>query len=364
MRNIKSVARFLSNLAVLTVFGSSMMSVPPLVAQTPSFTEDEANTIKVFQEASRGVVHIEVQGPVSLTVDSSAGAMVGTGFVIDRDGHILTAQHVIAGAGMIRVALSTGRWLTAKIVGTSPQLDIALLQVDAPQSELFPLKLGDSSRLQVGQKVVAIGDPLGFDNSLSVGVVSALHRTLDGTAVELQDALIQTDAAINLGNSGGPLLDSTGHVAGICDAKISGTQGLNFAIPINFARRIIPDLITMGHPYLPQLGFSGTEVTPNLATLFGLRQDYGFLVEQILPGSPAAEAGLEAGKRIVMVGEKSYVLGGDLITAVNGKNVTAGSEIAHALLDSRPGQSVQFSVYREGKTRQISIRLSEMKMQF
>ena len=364
MRNIKGPWRYFARVTLLVALGSSMMAIPLLSAQTLGLTEDEANTIKVFQEAKRGVVHIEVQAPLTTAAESSPGAMVGTGFVIDREGHVLTAQHVIAGAGVIRVALSSGRWLTAKVVGTSPQLDIALLQVDALQTDLLPLKLGDSSHLEVGQKVIAIGDPLGFDDTLTVGVVSALHRTLDGTAVELQDALIQTDAAINLGNSGGPLLDSAGQVVGICDAKIRRTQGLNFAIPINFARRVIPDLIKMGHPYLPQLGFSGTEITSTLATLFGLRLDHGFLVEQILPGSPAAEAGLVAGKRIVMVGEKSYVLGGDIITAINGQKVTEGSEIAHALLDSHPGQSLKFSVFREGKTRQMSIRLSEMKMQF
>ena len=362
--NLRSARRPSLTLITVLLLGVLCDGILPLAAQTPGLTEDEANTIRVFQEASRGVVHIEVRGLLDLVANNTPGVMIGTGFVIDHAGRILTAQHLIAGAGEIQVTLSSGRRLAAQVVGTSPQLDIALLQVKAPQGELFPLKLGDSSRLEVGQKVIAIGDPMGFDNTLTVGVVSALHRSLDGTATELQNALIQTDAAINPGNSGGPLLDSAGKVVGINNAKMPHVQGVGFAVPINFARRIIPDLIKMGHPYLPQLGFSGTEVTPAMATLFGLSLEHGFLVEEILPGSPAAEAGLKAGGRIVMVGEKSYVLGGDIITAVNGRTVTAGSEIAHALLDSRPGQSVRLSVYRRGQTREVSIRLSEMKMQF
>ena len=362
--NLRSARRPSLTLITVLLLGVLCNGILPLAAQTPGLTEDEANTIHVFQEASRGVVHIEVRGLLDFGGHHTPAVMTGTGFAIDHAGHILTAQHVIAGAGAIQVRLSSGRQLTAQVVGTSPQLDIALLQVKAPQNELFPLKLGDSSRLEVGQKVIAIGDPMGFDNSLTVGVVSALHRSLDGTAVDLEDALIQTDAAINPGNSGGPLLDSTDEVVGINNAKMPHAQGVGFAVPINFARRIIPDLIKMGHPYLPQLGFSGTEVTPAMATLFGLSLAHGFLVEEILPGSPAAEAGLKAGGRIVMVGAKSYVLGGDIITAVNGQDVKAGSEIAHALLDSRPGQSVRLSVYRQGQTREVSIRLSEMKMQF
>ena len=362
--NLRSARRPSVTLITVFLLGVLGVGILPLAAQTPGLTEDEANTVQIFQEASRGVVHIEVRGLLDLGANNTPGVMIGTGFAIDHAGRILTAQHVIAGAGVIHVRLSSGRRLTAQVIGTSPQLDIALLQVKAPQNELFPLKLGDSSRLEVGQKVIAIGDPMGFDSTLTVGVVGALHRSLDGTAVDLQDALIQTDAAINPGNSGGPLLDSAGEVVGINNAKMPHAQGVGFAVPINFARRIIPDLIRMGHPYLPQLGFSGTEVTPAMATLFGLSLEHGFLVEEILPGSPAAEAGLRAGGRIVMVGAKSYVLGGDIITAVNGQDVTAGSEIAHALLDSRPGQSVRLSVYRQGQTREVSIRLSEMKMQF
>ena len=362
--NLRSATAPSVTLIMALLLGVLCIGILPLGARTPGLTEDEANTVQVFQEASRGVVHIEVQELPDFAGKNIPGVMTGTGFVIDREGRILTAQHLIAGAGVIQVTLSSGRQLTAEVVGTSPQLDIALLQVKAPEGELFPLRLGDSGRLEVGQKVVAIGDPMGFDNTLTVGVVSALHRSLDGTAVDLQDALIQTDAAINPGNSGGPLLDSAGEVVGINNAKMPHAQGVGFAIPINFARRIIPDLIRMGHPYLPQLGFSGTAVTPAMAKLFGISLEHGFLVEEILPGSPAAEAGLKAGGRIVMVGAKSYVLGGDIITAVNGQTVTAGSKIAHALLNSRPGQSVQLSVYRHGQTREVSIRLSEMKMQF
>jgi S1-C subfamily serine protease len=167
----------------------------------------------------------------------------------------------------------------ARLLGTAPQLDIALLQIDAPAPELFPLVLGDFGSLEVGQKVIAIGNAVGLHNSLTVGVVSALQRSMGDTAAELEDALIQTDAAINPGNSGGPLLNSSGDVIGINDAIIERAQNVGFAVPIDLARSVIPDLVEMGHPYRPVPGFSGSEITPSLAKLFGLPVDRGFLIE-------------------------------------------------------------------------------------
>ena len=270
----------LVSLIILVLFGLAFLARPFCGAQSRGLTEDEANTIRVFQESRRGIVHIEVADPAASGLDKPPSARVfGTGFIIDRQGHVLTSDHVISGAGKIQITLSGGHQLTGHVVGTSPELDVALLQVKASESELFPLKLGDSSRLEVGQKVIAIGDPMGFDNTVTVGVVSALHRSLEGTAIELQDALVQTDAAINPGNSGGPLLNSAGKVVGINDAEMPRAQSLGFAIPIDFAHRIIPDLIKMGHPYLLQLGFSGAEITTALATLFSLPLERGYLMQ-------------------------------------------------------------------------------------
>jgi S1-C subfamily serine protease len=294
------------------------------------------------------------------TLESSTG----TGFFIDTEGRILTAFHVIKDKDEITVTLGNRHQLTGRLVGTAPQLDIALLQVDVTKDQAVPLVMGDSGSLEVGQKVLAVGNALGLHNSLSVGVVSALQRSMGDTAVELEDALIQTDAAINPGNSGGPLLNSAGEVIGINDAIIERAQNIGFAIPIDLAHNVIPDLIEMGHPYRPVLGFSGSEITASVAKLFGLPVERGFLIEEVLPHSPGAEAGLRAGSRIVMVGQKPYVLGGDIIVGVDGEAFSAASQIAKSLLRSRPGQELRLQVYRQGRTMDVSVPLLKMQMQF
>ncbi len=334
-------------------------------AQAARLTEDERNTIEVFRQASRGVVHIDVRFAKESKFEKQVRESgTGTGFVLDREGRILTAFHVVKDMNQIDVVLGSGRRLSARLVGTAPQLDIALLQVEAREGELFPLPLGDSKAVQVGQKVIAIGNPFGLHNTITVGVISALKRTLDDTPIELQEALIQTDAAINPGSSGGPLLNSAGEVVGINTAIVEHAQNVGFAIPIHFARRAIPDLIEMGHPYRPQLGFSGSDITPSIAKLFGLPLERGVLVEEVLPGSPAAVAGLRAGQRVVIVSDRPYVLGGDIITEVNGQPVTSISQISHILLESRPGQVLPLTVYRRGQKLAISIPLEKMQMQF
>ena len=337
----------------------------PLWAQKSALTVDERNTIEVFHRASPGVVHIRARTTMtSLFETHPIDSSTGTGFAIDTDGRILTAFHVIKDKTEITIVLSSGHEFTARLLGTAPQLDIALLQIDAPKAELFPLVLGDSSSLEIGQKVMAIGNAIGLHNSLTVGVISALQRSIGDTAVELEDAFIQTDAAINPGNSGGPLLNSSGEVVGINDAMIERAQNIGFAIPIALARSVIPDLIEMGHPYRPVLGFSGSEITPSLAKLFGLPLERGFLIEEVLPNSPAAEAGLRAGGRIVMASQKPYVLGGDIIVGVNGESFSAASQIAKVLVRSRPGQELRLEVYRQGRTMDVSVPLLKMQMQF
>lgn len=337
----------------------------PVLAQEPRLTQDERNTVDVFRRASRGVVHIRARTTMTSVFETHAmESSTGTGFAVDTDGRILTAFHVIKDKNEITVILSNRHEFTARLIGTAPHLDIALLQVDAPKDELFPLALGSSGTLEIGQKVIAIGKAVGLHNSLTVGVISALQRSIGDTAIELEDAFIQTDAAINPGNSGGPLLNSSGEVVGINDAMIERAQNIGFAIPIDLVRSVIPDLIEMGHPYRPVLGFSGSEITPSLAKLFGLPLERGFLIEEVLPNSPAAEAGLRAGGRIVMVSEKPYVLGGDIVVGVNGEPFSAPSQIAKLLLRSRPGQELRLQVYRQGRTMEMLVPLREMQMQF
>jgi S1-C subfamily serine protease len=342
--------------------------LPAVVSQggeeRPALTEDERNTVAVFREASRGVVHVESRATTESRFEKGlieAGA--ASGFVVDAKGHVLTNYHVVNGKNEIDVVLDGGRRVAARLVGTAPQLDLALLQVDAPGAEIVPLTLGESRTLQVGQKVMAIGNPFGLHNTLTVGIVSALQRSVPGTSVELKEALIQTDAAINPGNSGGPLLDSRGDVIGINTLGGAG-QSLGFAVPIHLARRVIEDLVQMGHAYRPQLGFDGTELTPAIAKLFGLPVERGLLVEEVLPRSPAAQAGLRAGERIVVSGDKAYALGGDVITAINGEPVTGAATIARVILESRPGDVLRLTVDRAGQSLELLIRLEQMRMQF
>jgi S1-C subfamily serine protease len=323
------------------------------LAQDPLRTEDERNTVAVFREASQGVVHVEARAAAESKFEKKViEAATGSGFLVDRNGRVLTNAHVIDGKNEIEVVLGSGRRLAARLVGTAPQLDLALLQADVPAEELHPLALGDSRTLQVGQKVLAIGNPFGLHDTLTVG-----------TAVELRDALIQTDAAINPGNSGGPLLDSAGKVVGV-NAIGSEAQNVGFAIPIHLALRIMEDLVEMGHPYRPQLGFTGLEVTPALARLFGLGAERGYLVQEVLPRSPAAAAGLRAGERVVVSGDSAYVLGGDIVTGANGQPIAGSGDLARLLMELRPGELLRLEVERGGQRHEVVIRLEAMRMQF
>lgn len=350
---------------IAATVAAALLSAGAFVSgQDTALLQDERNTIEVFRKAAQGVVHVEARTAAETTFEKRLieGA-TASGFFIDAEGRVLTNAHVIDGKNEIDVVLGTGRRVSARLVGTAPQLDLALLQVVVPADEIYPLPFGDSAALQVGQKVLAIGNPLGLHNTLTVGVVSALNRSVQGTPIELDDALIQTDAAINPGSSGGPLLNSASEVVGINTLGSDG-HGLGFAVPIHLARRVIADLVEMGHVYRPQLGFSGAEITPAFAKLFGLSVTRGLLVEEVLPRSPAAVAGLRAGGRVVVSGDKTYVLGGDIVTTINGQPVTSSATIARVLLEGQPGDLLRIAIDREGRPVEILILLEKMKMRF
>lgn len=332
-------------------------------AQSEPATPDERNTIEIFRQASPGVVHVRARLAIGTPMEGDVGPTgTGSGFVLDTAGHILTGFHVIRDRNVIEVTLSNGHRVTARLIGTAPQLDIALLQVDAPANALTALPLGNSEGLLVGQKVLAIGNPLGLHNTLTVGVVSALRRNLGDLPMEMEDVMIQTDAAINPGNSGGPLLNSSGEVIGINAAMAVGAQNLGFAIPIHLVRLVLRDLVAMGHPYTPALGFTGTEINPEAARLLGLPVEAGILVQEVLPGSPAARAGLRTGGRIVVVGANVAVLGGDVITSLDGEPVASMGQVARALLSARPGTELRLGINREGRSLQLTLRLPQMSM--
>ena len=208
--------------------------------------------------------------------------------------------------------------------------------------------------------MVAIGHPLALHNTLTVGVLSAEGRTLPESPVELRGVLLQTDAAINPGSSGGPLIDSSGQVIGIATAVAATAQNVGFAVPINLVKRVVPDLIEMGHPYRPSLGIDGVGITPELAELFDLPRKSGFLVERVAPGSLAERHGVRAGGRFVLLNETAYVLGGDIITAINDNEVSSATEIARALLESHPGDELRLTILRHGELLEFVFHLGPM----
>lgn len=329
-------------------------------------TAYERNTIQIFESASRGVVHIQATLAMQSVFEKhEIESGTGSGFVIGKEGYVLTAFHVIKGRNVIDVTLKSGRRLRAQVIGTAPQIDLALLKISAPAEELFPLTLGTSSRLKVGQKVLAIGNPAGMHDTLTVGVVSALKRDLGGDLpVELQASLIQTDAAINPGNSGGPLLDSRGQVIGLNNAVLNNTQNIGFAVPVDLAKRVLPDLISMGHPYRAMLGFSVIDLTPELKLLFGLPVERGLLVQEVVPNGPGAVAGLRAGDRVIVVADRPHVLGGDIIVAAAGIRTDTAPELAKVLFDAKPNQAIRLRILRAGAELELMLQLDPMQMQF
>jgi putative serine protease PepD len=329
-------------------------------------TADERNTIDVFKRVAAAVVHVKsIRAMATPGGQSVAGEGTGTGFVLDAEGRILTNYHVIENSTDIKLLVAGGRILDAQLIGTAPLLDLAVLQASSPPNDdlrLQPLPLGDSDAVEVGQKVLAIGNPLGLHNTLTVGVLSGIARDLPGAPLGLEQTYLQIDAAINPGNSGGPLLDSSGRVIGVNSAIAREGQNIGFAIPINIIKRVLPDLIAMGHVYRPELGFSAVPLTSSIATLFGLAVREGLIVQEVAEGSPAAAAGLQAGTRMVPMNDTVYVLGGDIITAVNGKLLTSPGELASVLLGSKPGDRVRLTIQRQELRLEKVITLPAMHL--
>ncbi|MGA8872075.1 MAG: trypsin-like peptidase domain-containing protein [Candidatus Acidiferrales bacterium] len=335
--------------------------------QAPGSTEAldpiEEENVRIYKQASPAVANIvtrAVQYDFFFNAVPVEGA--GSGFVIDTDGHILTNYHVVHGAQTIEVILGDQSHYKAKYIGADTRNDIALIQIDPGGHKLATLKLGDSRNLQVGQRVLAIGNPFGFESTLTTGVVSSLGRTVQTGDNTFIDEAIQTDAAINTGNSGGPLLDSHGEVIGINSAIYAPTgtsSGIGFAIPINTARRVAEDLITKGRVTHATLGAEGRAIWPGLADALGLGVKQGILIERVEPGGPAAQAGLRGGDRIVLAGLQQLRIGGDIVVAINGKPVTSQTDLNLLLNREWPGDTVTLTVVRNGKKIDIRVKLGE-----
>jgi S1-C subfamily serine protease len=342
-------------------------AVPTLQSRGGSnadLTPDEAVNVSVYKQASSAVANIVTR---TITYDFFMGPVpsegAGSGFVIDDKGHVLTNFHVVQGAQRIEVTLGDRSTYVAKFVGGDPRNDVALLKIEPKNGKLNSLPLGDSSTLQVGQRVLAIGNPFGrFQSTLTTGVVSALGRTVQTGDQTFIDEAIQTDAAINRGNSGGPLLNTHGQVIGINSAIFtpSGTTaGIGFAIPVNTAKRIVNDLLTAGRVRQAYLGIEGTSVWPQLSQALDLPADEGILIERVQPGGPAANAGIRGGNRAVVAGLMRLVIGGDLLVAIDGQKVAQNLDVNVLLNRKRPGDVVTLTIYRGNSKMDVKATLGD-----
>jgi S1-C subfamily serine protease len=325
----------------------------------------EAENVRIYKQAAPAVANVTTRtmeydfffNPVPVE-----GA--GSGFLIDAAGHILTNLHVVQGAQTIEVTFG-GEDQTrykAKMIGADTRNDIALIQIDLTGHKITPLTLGDSKNLMVGQRVLAIGNPFGFQSTLTTGVVSSLGRTVQTSENTFIDEAIQTDAAINRGNSGGPLLNSHGDVIGINSAIYSPTEtsaGIGFAIPVNTARRVAEDLIANGRVRRAALGADGTPLWPELASALHLPVEQGILVERVTAGGPAAQAGIRGGNRTVLAGLRQLSIGGDVIIAIDGKTVASQVDLNLLLNRDKPGDTITLTILRDGKKMDVPVKLGE-----
>lgn len=328
-----------------------------------ALSTDEALNVRVYRQAAPAVANILTKATeYDFWMDPVPVEGAGSGFVIDRKGYILTNFHVVQGAQTIEVVLGDQSRHSAKFIGADQRNDVALIKIEPGTKPLVSLPLGDSAALQVGQKVLAIGNPFGFQSTLTTGVVSALGRTVQTGQNTLIDEAIQTDAAINRGNSGGPLINTHGEVIGINSAIYtpSGTTaGIGFAIPINTARRIAHDLITDGRVHQAFIGVETIPINESFAEALGLPAQEGLLVQTTTRGGPAAEAGIKGGDRVAQAGMRRFYVGGDVLTAIDGQKVTTPLEVNVALNKKRPGDTVTVTLFRGGKKMDIPVKLGE-----
>lgn len=331
-----------------------------LASPAAALTADEENTIRIYETLQPSVVTVLAENmPIDASrLDLQAGVSLGSGFAIEP-GLIVTNYHVIANARIVFAVLHDGRREVASVVGTAPDIDLALLRADFAVAELPPAAIGTASGLRVGQKVLTLSSPLGLHHSVTVGVLSSLYRELPG--FELGPNLLQFDAPLNRGQSGGPLADSDGHVIGVTTAKVEPAEAIGFAIPVDVVVNVLPDLKLMGHPFQPEIGFAGTTVTPELAALFELPVTYGVLVESTASEGVAAQAGLRGGTRHVHIREHDYVLGGDILVAVNDIPLRGTGDLVRRLLATRPGDRLVFAVTDGSKPRTVEIIVPEMR---
>jgi S1-C subfamily serine protease len=353
---------------------SDAAAAPALAASVsdPDETKRGLTVNEIYDRTSAGVAFIEATGggdqpalpePFGGPGPAPQRAATGSGFVTDDDGHVITNAHVVDGADEIDVTLGDDEeTYDAELVGQDDSTDIAVLKIDAPADQLEPLELGDSSALDVGDPVVAIGNPFGLDRTVTAGIVSALQRQITAPNGFTISDVVQTDAPINPGNSGGPLLDVSGAVVGVnsqIESSGGGNVGIGFAVPIDTAREVAQQLIADGEVQHAFLGITGADLEPQIAEVLNLDADSGALVQDVVRGSPADDAGIEAGDATVSVGGGQIRAGGDLIVAVDGERVKGMDDVIAAVDSLEPGDEIELTLVRDGEERTETVTLDE-----
>ena len=347
-----------SSTTVVQQSSSASSTVPASAGTALSINE-------IYKRSGPGVVQITSTAGSSTSSTGQfqqSSQSLGSGFVLDKQGHIVTNFHVIDGATSIQVRFSNDDTLKATLVGGDPSTDLALLKVDASASALTPLALADSTRLEVGDAVVAIGNPFGLERTVTAGIVSALQRNVRAPNGYSIDHVIQTDAPINHGNSGGPLLNTRGEVIGI-NSQIEtggagdGNVGIGFAVPANTVKTVIGQLLTSGKVEHAYLGVSAVGVTSDIAKSFRLPVTKGLVIQTVNDGSGAAGAGLKAGNKQVVIAGESFRMGGDVIVAADGKSVATIDELRDVIAARKPGEKIQLKIYRGDAVKTVTVTL-------
>jgi S1-C subfamily serine protease len=347
----------------------------PLESNVSDSQQGRALTVRdIYAQDAPGVVQVTTTAKVNLQPndwfgnpfglpDTEVQQSLGSGFVMDKAGYVITNYHVVDGARSVYVSFSNSDSMKARIVGKDAASDIALLKVQASSRALKPLDLGNSDSVHVGDQVAAIGNPFGYDRSITLGIVSALHRSLTSPLGTPIDRVIQTDAALNHGNSGGPLLNAQGEVVGVNSAISTGnmggqgTIGIGFAIPINTVSDVVAELKAQGYVNHPYFGIVARPVTESMVRNFDLPVKRGLLVESVASGSGAEQAGLRGGTDPVVVEGESYQLGGDVITKADGMRVTTTERLREIVSEHKPGESVSIEYYRDNERRDTEVKL-------
>jgi S1-C subfamily serine protease len=353
---------------IVNTIAAPQSSAPAGFAQNRRLSINE-----IYRQSAPGVVQITTTSVRTLEPDPFLNPFgfpeqqrqqaLGSGFVIDKSGHIVTNFHVVQGAEEIEVSFTNRDSVEARLVGSDPSTDLAVLKVDVDPRALTPLRLGDSDRVKVGDSVVAIGNPLGLERSVTAGIVSALHRPLTAPNDFTIDDVIQTDASINSGNSGGPLIAATGRAIGVNTAIATGSTGargnigIGFAVPINTVRDVASQLIDQGRVEHAFLGVGVQPIEADSARLFNLPVERGLLIVRVYEGSGADQAGIRAGTDEVVVAGQSYRLGGDIIVELDGKPVSGPEDLREAISSKKPGDKVKIEAYRGDEKRSFEVTL-------